>query len=291
MDLDIAADLHGHTHFSDGRATPEAYIEFRRSLGMRLVAVADHDVLAAVPVAARAAARAGLWFLPAVEVTSFLHFGTPQAEQFHVLAYFPPAYAQPSRLFRTALHARGLRVQARWREFVLEWLSSLPPEDRAALDPEGALTALPDAEFPALQSMIDRICALQKGLYDPFRLHHVRFWEQDRELFGWSPEEAMDAIRADGAFDVVAHPGRYRDKERAGRAFEYASGIEVYTSRHRGDVAKEFLAFAEQHRKAWTVSADDHQNARYVRPPCGVPVRTVERLFGRSLSMDEILGR
>lgn len=291
MDVDIAADLHGHTRFSDGRATPEDYVEYRRSIGMRLCAIADHDVLTAVPSAALAARRAGLWFLPAVEVTSFLHFGTPEAEQFHVLAYFPPAFVQPARLFRTALYARGQRVQRRWKAFVLDWLSSVTADDRNALDPEQTLESLPDEEFPALQSMIDRISARKHELFDAFRRHHVQFWETDRELFGWTPEEAMEMIRFDGAFDVVAHPGRYRDKPRTERALQFASGIEVYTSRHRGDVAKRFLEFAEQHRKAWTVSADDHQNARYIRPPCGIPVHTVEKLLGRTLSMDEIIRR
>lgn len=291
MDVDIVADLHGHTRFSDGRATPEEYVEFRRSIGMRLCAVADHDVLTAIPSAAIAARRAGLWFLPAVEVTSFLHFGTPQAEQFHVLAYFPPAFVQPGRLMRTALYTRGMLVQQRWKAFVLDWLSSLSSENREALDPDNTLQTVPDEEFPALQSMIDRISIRKPDLFDTFRLHHVKFWETGRELFGWTPEEAMEAIRADGAFDVVAHPGRYRDKPRTEKALLFASGIEVYTSRHRGDVAKRFLEFAEQHRKAWTVSADDHQNARYIRPPCGIPVLTVEKLFGRTLSMDEITGR
>lgn len=291
MEVDIAADLHGHTRYSDGRASPEEYVEYRRSIGLRLCAVADHDVLSAVPAAAIAARRMGMWFLPAVEVTSFLHFGTPQAEQFHVLAYFPPAFASPTRLMRTNLYARGQRVQMKWKWFVLEWMSSLGAEDKAVLDPDGKLDDLPDAEFPALQSMIDRITARTPDLFDTFRKHHIQFWDNDRELFGWTPEEAMESIRADGAFDVVAHPGRYRDKERTEKALLFASGIEVHTSRHRGDVAKRFLEFAEQHRKAWTVSADDHQNARYIRPPCGVPVQTVEKLFGRTLSMDEIMMR
>lgn len=291
MDVDIAADLHGHTRYSDGRATPEEYVDYRRSIGLRLCAVADHDVLSAIPAAAAAARRCGMWFLPAVEVTSFLHFGTPEAEQFHVLAYFPPAFALPARLARTNLFARGQRVQAKWKWFVLEWLSSLAEEDRILLDPDGSLPHVANEEFPALQSMINLICARKHDLYDTFRRHHVQFWEQDREVFGWTPEEAMEAIRADGAFDVVAHPGRYRDKERTEKALLCASGIEVHTSRHRGDVAKRFLEFAERHRKAWTVSADDHQNARYIRPPCGVPVQTVEKLFGRTLSMDEIMTR
>ena len=218
MDVDIAADLHGHTRFSDGRASPEEDIEFRRSIGMRLCAVADHDVLTAIPSAAMAARRAGVWFLPAVEVTSFLHFGTPEAEQFHVLAYYPPAFVQPARLLRTALYARGQRLQQRWKAFVLDWLATLDKNDQVALDPDDTLEAMSDEEFPALQSMIDRISARKCDLSNAFRLHHVKFWETDRELFGWTPEEAMEAIRADGAFDVVAHPGRYRDKPRTEKA-------------------------------------------------------------------------
>ena len=42
MDVDITADIHGHTRYSDGRATPEEYVEYRRSIGMRLIAIADH---------------------------------------------------------------------------------------------------------------------------------------------------------------------------------------------------------------------------------------------------------
>lgn len=291
MDVDISADLHGHTRFSDGRASPEEYVEYRRSIGMRLCAVADHDVLSAIPSAAMAARRAGLWFLPAVEVTSFLHFGKTNAEQFHVLAYFPPTFVQPARLMRTNLYARGQRIQKQWKVFVLQWLETLSVDNRQALDPNDSLESLPDEEFPALQSMIDRICARKQELFEAFRQHHVAFWDNGQELFGWTPEEAMDAIRADGAIDIVAHPGRYRDKQRTEKALLFASGIEVYTSRHRGEVAKHFLEFAERHRKEWTVSADDHQNARYIKPPVGIPVHTVEKLFGRSLTMDEIMGK
>src|SRR5688572_10736690 len=116
----VATDLHGHTLFSDGRATPEEYVDFRRSLGMRAIAIADHDVLRAVPRGAAAAAAAGMVFVPAVEVTAFIHFGTRSAEQIHILAYFPESFLRGPRLKVTALHGRGLRVEARWRDFVLE---------------------------------------------------------------------------------------------------------------------------------------------------------------------------
>lgn len=287
--MQLASDLHGHTLHSDGRATPEAFIDFRRELGMRVVAVSDHDVLAAVPRAAAAAAAANILLLPAVEVTSFLHFGTDRAEQFHVLAYYPARFASLPLLRQTELYRRGERVQARWKQFVMDWMGGLGEEDQRALDPEGALGEMPPGEFPALQSMIDRVVLVRRPLFEAFRDHHVRFWEEDRELFGWTPEEAIDAIRADGALDVVAHPARYRDKDRTLSVLRRASGVEVYTSRHKPEIAEQFRAFAEEHKKCWTASSDDHQNARYMRPPVGTPVTTIERILGRALPIGAIL--
>jgi hypothetical protein len=287
--MHIATDLHGHSHFSDGRATPEAYVDARRELGMRVVALSDHDVLAGVRRAAAAAERAQMVLLPAVEVTAFLHFGTTAAEQFHILAYFPPAVLAGPRLEATFLYRRGQRVQAAWRAFVLEWMRGLDADERRLLDPEDELEALPPAEFPALQSMIDRLAERLRPRLDAFRDHHYRFWEEGRELFAWEPEALIDAIRADGAVDIVAHPGRYRDKERTNAILERASGLEVYTSRHKAEVAAGFRAFAEERRKLWTASADDHQNARYIRPPCGTPVTTLERLMRRPVPLEWVL--
>lgn len=285
----VATDLHGHTCFSDGRATPEAYVEQRRELGMRVISITDHDVFAGVRRGAAAAVAAGVVLVPAAELTAFFHFGTKSAEQVHVLAYFPPDVLATGRLERTYLYRRGQRIQQKWRDFVLGWLSTLPRDAREALDPELELERLPFGEFPPLQTMIDRIVARARPLFEPFRDHHVRFWEEDREAFGWTPEEAIEAIRSDGATDIVAHPARYRDKELTAALLYRATGLEVYTSRHKEDVAAKYRVFAESNGKLWTASADDHQNARYVRPPCGSPLRTIERLLRRPLPMSMIL--
>ena len=55
----VATDLHGHTFHSDGRTTPTDYVEFRRGIGMKAVAIADHDVMAGVREGASTAARTG----------------------------------------------------------------------------------------------------------------------------------------------------------------------------------------------------------------------------------------
>ena len=287
----VATDLHGHTQFSDGRATPEEYVEFRRQIGMKAIAICDHDVLAAVRRGAQAAERAQMLFIPGMEVTSFLHFGSERAEQFHVLAYFPASFLEGFRLESTSLYRRGLLVQERWRAFVLAWLHALPAEDQEAIDAEKELERLPGPLFPALQSTIDRIVTRRRPLFEAFRDHHVHFWEgtENRDIFGWSPEEAIDAIRGDGAIDIVAHPARYRDKERTDAVLDLASGHEVYTSRHKPEVAARFREMAETKRKLWTSSSDDHQNAAYTRPPCGTPVRTLERIARRTVPIDWLL--
>ena len=248
----VATDLHGHTLFSDGRATPEEYVEFRHRIGMKAIAIADHDLLAGVRRGAAAAEARGMFFIPALEVTSFLHFGKSNAEQFHVLAYYTNLVLRNGQLESTYFFRRGQRVQAKWRDLVLEWLRALPVDDRRRLDPDDSLESLPAPRFPALQSMIRLIVARHRPLFTAFRDNHVRFWEEDRELFGWTPEEAIEAIRADGATDVVAHPTRYRDKDRTSRVLDLATGIEVYTSRHKPEIAAQFRARAESTRKYWT---------------------------------------
>jgi hypothetical protein len=142
IDDAVRTDLHGHTLYSDGRQSPEAFVDTRREHGLEVIAVSDHDTFAAVPAAAAAARAAGLTLIPAMEVTAFLHFGTPRAEQLHVLAYFPPGVVEDGALGRSGLGERAVRVTRRWRDFVLAWLASLPIEERWYLDPGAQLAEL-----------------------------------------------------------------------------------------------------------------------------------------------------
>jgi hypothetical protein len=274
----IATDLHGHSRLSDGRAEPEDYVHFRAELGMEVIALSDHDTFAGVPRAAAAARELGVTLVPAMEVTSFIHFGTARAEQVHILAYFPPDHP----LERTALGARAVEVCRRWRELCLGWLTALPEAERWYLDPDRSLGARVGTEFPQLQDFLNLLMARNRLVYQEFVRHHVRFWEDDAELFGWSPEEAIEAIRADGGLDVVAHPNRIRDKARMDRVIEATQGIEVYTSRHKDTIAAQFRERAERSGKHWTASSDDHGHVAYVRPPDGTPRRTVERILSGS---------
>lgn len=275
----VATDLHGHTYASDGAQTVEQLVARRAEHGRAVFAVSEHDHFACSLAAARLAQAHGLTAVPAAEVTSVLHFGTERAEQIHILAYFPPSWVADGRLARTALFRRGQEVQARWRDFVVGWLDSLPAEDREVIGHGGRLAALPPAAFPALQTTLELVNATCPDQFDAFRRHHVRFWLDDAALFAWTPEEVIDAIRGDGGKDVVAHPVRYKDKDRLEQILDYAWGIEAYTSRHNPRVAERFRARAEARGQRWTASTDDHGHTEYVPPPEGTPLSTVQAIL------------
>jgi hypothetical protein len=278
----LAADLHGHTLFSDARATPEDFVRARKRRGLEVIAISDHDVFGGVFRGAAAARSEGLLFVPATECTATIHADRPEEEPIHVLAYFPLQSLEDGRLERSFLFQRARRVEAGWKSFVLGWMDELGEADRVRLDPDGALAAAAPEVFPSFQLMLEQAARASPALGDGLGRRLGRFWT-DRELFGWTPEEAMEAIRGDGAVDVLAHAARYRNDARLETVMAYASGVEVYTPRHRPERAAGYRAFADRHKKLWTAGADDHQLAPYMLPEQPMLHEAVERILGAAL--------
>ena len=76
-------DLHTHTLASDGSDTPAAVVQQAAALGLRAVAVTDHDTFAGLPEALAAGQRCGIEVVPGVELSTV--WG---GEEVHLLGYF-----------------------------------------------------------------------------------------------------------------------------------------------------------------------------------------------------------
>ena len=83
-------DLHCHSSASDGLLTPTALVEHAHALGLRTLALTDHDTLGGLAEAAAAAERLGLRFVPGSELSV-----RPPSGSMHLLAYLPSAGAEP----------------------------------------------------------------------------------------------------------------------------------------------------------------------------------------------------
>lgn len=75
-------DLHLHSTASDGLLTPTELMTLLKQQGLNLVALSDHDTMAGLQEASRAARELNLYFIPAIELS------TQGSEEVHLLAYF-----------------------------------------------------------------------------------------------------------------------------------------------------------------------------------------------------------
>ncbi len=117
-----AIDLHTHSAVSDGTETPSALIEQARVAGLDVLALTDHDTDRGITEARDAAARAGLGFLPGMEVSAKHH-----GRSIHILALgntpaAGSAFARKLDEVRESREKRAQRIVERLSEdFPISW--------------------------------------------------------------------------------------------------------------------------------------------------------------------------
>ncbi|MFN3466890.1 MAG: transcription antitermination factor NusB, partial [Candidatus Brocadiales bacterium] len=77
------ADLHVHTICSDGTLTPEEVVEEAVKRGLKAIAITDHDCIDAVKVAQKLGADRGVYVIPGIELSGYLH-----PNEIHILGLF-----------------------------------------------------------------------------------------------------------------------------------------------------------------------------------------------------------
>ncbi|MED4164649.1 PHP domain-containing protein, partial [Halalkalibacterium halodurans] len=65
-----AFDLHIHTTASDGEYSPTAIVKKAKEIGLRTIAITDHDTLDGIEEAVIAGKRHGINVIPAIELTT-----------------------------------------------------------------------------------------------------------------------------------------------------------------------------------------------------------------------------
>ena len=242
MDIEsLNADLHCHSHVSDGTLAPADVVRRAHSNGVELLALTDHDEVGGLDEAAETARALGLRFLAGVEVSvSWAH------ETIHVVGLGVDRH--DARLLQGLAATRNGR-DARGREI---------GEQLAQAGIPGAYEgALAYADNPAL---------LSRTHFARYMVDHG-FCEDVAEVFrdyliegkpGFVPHrwarlaDAVAWIRGAGGLAVLAHPARYAldglqlsalvDEFRAAGG----RGIEVISGSHSPHEVERFAAIARQ---------------------------------------------
>jgi len=266
------ADLHLHTHFSDGTYSPEELAGHAQRCGLAAVALTDHDSVEGCPRMAAACARHGIEFIPAAELTTEIgHF------ELHILGYFLDT--ENPRLL-TELAKYQLVRQNRIREMCARL-------NRAGI-PLAAETVfgLANCKAPGRPHVARALvqagfCEDLDEAFDRYLKNHRVAWVPKAKLLA---HDAIALIHHAGGLAVMAHPGLNRsddfipDLVAAG-----LDGIECFHSRHSTSTSERYLMIADRHGLLVTGGSDCH-GMNKGKPLIGtlkVPYEHVRRLKAR----------
>lgn len=189
-------DLHVHSTASDGTVSPEEVVDRAIAGGLDVLALADHDTVAGVERARRAASGKRIHIIPAVEMSS-----TFDGNDIHILGYFVDT---GSNAFVRHTRWNHQRRDARMREMVArlarqgisitrEQLDEQRGSDEVAFSRPHLARALVQAGYAgSVPQAFGRLIGNDCPAYVPTRVA--------------TPEEAIRVVLDAGGLPVWAHP-------------------------------------------------------------------------------------
>lgn len=254
----MKADLHVHTHYSDGVDSPWVVIERAADLEFGVVGVADHDTVDGIAEALEAGRHHGIKILPGVEITSQC-----EGRELHLLAYFAPA-ATESAGWRQRELVEFLATYAQHRRNragqIVERLNTL-----------GIPLTMEDVNRQVGKGTVGRphiaAALLAHNLVSSADHAFDKYLKRGRAAWVDKPRpdaaEVIALVHRVGGVAVLGHPGLLRDGYfPSGLIREGLDGLEVYHSRHTTAQVAHLLGIARQHDLLVTGGSDCHGNLK-----------------------------
>lgn len=270
-------DLHLHTTVSDGALRPEELVDAASSIGIRMIAVTDHDSVDGIHDAERAASALPIEVIPGIEVSASL-----DADEIHILGYLFDADDVALRKALSLLQ-EGRVAQAR---AIVERLAGLgcPLDwDRVLTIAQGGSIGRPHIA----RALVERgyVESVNEAFSHFLRRGGPGYVEGQKLL----PQEAVSLIREAGGVCSLAHPiivgaSDYRlDLTRLLPAMVEAGleGIEAYYKGYTPEITASLVALADRYRLVPTGGSDYHGGGVVSDAELGaveVPWETVDRL-------------
>ena len=231
-------DLHTHTTASDGRCTPEELVARATQAGVTVLGLTDHDTVAAVAATATSCARAGIEFVPGIEITA-----VADDMDIHVLGYFFDAASSSLEAFLAEQRQRRLdRVR-----LMVDRLAALG----IRLDADAIIApAVANPSISVGRPWIARALVSGGHVADTSEAFE-KFLATGRAAFvprmGARPEEVFARIHEAGGIASLAHPVLVEhDEWIPGFAAAGLDAVEAYHSDHDEADTARYLEMADR---------------------------------------------
>jgi predicted metal-dependent phosphoesterase TrpH len=272
-------DLHTHTTASDGRCTPDELVARAAGAGVTVLSVTDHDTVDAAAAAGEACARAGITFVPGIEITA-----VREEVDVHVLGYFLDPSAAGLRAFLSAQRLHRVERAGLMIDKLAALGFRLDADDilRRARDQPGKSVGRPMiARALIAAGYVQTISEAFDHWLSPGRPGFVA-----RE--GAPPDEVIAQIHGAGGIASLAHPGVLRrDEWIADLASSGLDAIEVYHSKHDEEMPLRYRSIADRLGLALSGGSDYHADPSHgaVFPgSVSLPSADFDRLRDRATS-------
>ncbi|GAC1636108.1 MAG: PHP domain-containing protein [Ktedonobacteraceae bacterium] len=265
-------DLHMHTTASDGLYAPTDLMQRAKNIGLRVVALTDHDTTGGIEEAAQAARALDIDFIPGIEINTDVNGG-----EVHVLGYFieyqRPAFQATIKVLRDARERRGERMVELLNEegVHIQWERVREIAQGSVGRPHVAKALLEAGYVQSIGEAFDKYIGTGKPAYVP--------------RYKLTPEDAVRLIVSANGLPVIAHPVTLPgldilrtwlpNLKAAGMV-----GLETYYGQYTQEDEQALLVLAHQYDLIPTGGTDFHGPGIHPTPLGGryVPHEAVEQL-------------
>lgn len=241
------ADLHLHTHFSDGTYTPIELAAQAKFHGLAAVALTDHDTVEGCTPMALACKNEGIEFISGTELTAEV-----EGNEIHLIGYLidtsHPRLLSETAKFQTVRQERIREMVARLNRL------NIPLQAETVF----ALASCQSPGRPHVGRALVQAgyCVTLDEAFERFLKKHRPAWVPKCKI---SAQSAIELIHDAGGAAVLAHPGLNRNDDVIPELVAAGlDGLECYHSKHNPAACEHYVQLAQQHELLVTGGSDCH---------------------------------
>lgn len=245
-------DLHTHSTASDGMLTPTELVNYAAEKGLAAVALTDHDTLAGIAEARKAAESLGVLLVPGAEFSTMY-----EKISLHIVGLFLPEdspeitdrleYMRSSRITRNKKMLDNLRAEG----------PDITEEELQEEFPDSVISRAHIAQLLQKKGYVSS----KNEAFDRYIGSHCKAYVEKESL---SPRETIELIKNAGGIAVWAHPllcrlGEANLDKMTGLLKEYGlDAIEAYYPSHSPSDTRHVKFLAEKYGLLLSGGSDFH---------------------------------